>query len=469
MYIKGYQMEKSDIEKSCSSDLPHTKEAGSNKVVLNKVFRISDLIGGSRKRVPATPAAATTTCTDKKKRKNRNGTNSTKNIDYEASAFKVSNRLQIQGTKTKKVKEPTKVGTDLLWLHQRKMQQFEDMYEKVLPKKEKELEKLKREEETGGESDKVPRQKRIFQLEKEIEALISREEEMQYVMTTQPIIEKYITMMDNEDETQFQQDTSGSITRFIRKYDNVEKQKVTEEYCRLVNNGLLVNSKSLCFDNTTCAYCGEPTNLVEGFICCTNTHCGFVSEHSVHDFRVSYNDFQDTTVRSTFAYKRINRFNEILSTIQGKENTEIPEYVMNALWKEIQQEKDLDINTIDHDKIRYYLKRLSLPAYYERIPHILNKINGLNPVQFPSEVEEMLREMFKDIQEPYETVKAVICPERQSFLSYNYVFYKFLELLDLEEYQKCFTLLKSVEKLRIQDSIWKGICEILGWEYIPSI
>lgn len=112
---------------------------------------------------------------------------------------------------------------------------------------------------------------------------------------------------------------------------------------------------------------------------------------------------------------------------------------------------------------------MSLNNFYEHAPHILNKINGIPPISIPIEVEEKLREMFKDIQEPFDIVKARVCPTRLSFLSYNFVLYKFCELLDLEEYKKCFTLLKSIDKLRVQDKIWNGICEILDWEYIPSI
>ena len=62
------------------------------------------------------------------------------------------------------------------------------------------------------------------------------------------------------------------------------------------------------------------------------------------------------------------------------------------------------------------------------------------------------------------------CPkDRKNFLSYSYVLHKFVELLGLDEYKICFPLLKSREKLHQQDKIWKGICNILRWEFIRSI
>ena len=82
------------------------------------------------------------------------------------------------------------------------------------------------------------------------------------------------------------------------------------------------------------------------------------------------------------------------------------------------------------------------------------------------EIEEIIRNMFKSIQVPF--VK--YCPNnRKNFLSYNYVVYKFFELLELDEYLNCFQLLKSRTKLHQQDIIWKSICKDLGWQFIPSL
>ena len=74
--------------------------------------------------------------------------------------------------------------------------------------------------------------------------------------------------------------------------------------------------------------------------------------------------------------------------------------------------------------------------------------------------------MFKEIQVPFEK----FCPEkRKNFLSYNYVMYKFFELLELDEYLSCFQLLKSRNKLHQQDLIWKNICQSVKWQFIPSL
>jgi hypothetical protein len=82
------------------------------------------------------------------------------------------------------------------------------------------------------------------------------------------------------------------------------------------------------------------------------------------------------------------------------------------------------------------------------------------------EVEEKLRFMFKEIQPSF--VKH--CPsDRNNFLSYSYVLYKFCELLELDEYLRYFPLLKNRDKLYAQDKIWELICKDLRWGYIKSI
>lgn len=421
-----------------------------------KVFRISDLIGGlsPRKNVDNNENEGD----NKRSRRTRN---TNKNIMLEASSFKMSNKIAVHGNKPKKSKQSANTRTDVLWLHEIKMKYFQDLQDVELPKKKKELDMLL------ARCDPTEENRKIAVLRREIKAIENKEEEKEYIQLTSGLVEEYKQMLQNEDGSHLERDTSGAITKFIGKYDNVEKQRITEEYCRILNNGMMINTKKLKFDNTVCTHCGGETQSNQGFISCVE--CGLSSEKSVHDFQLSYNDYQEISMKNIYSYKRINRFNEILATLQAKENSEIPEFVMNAVQKEIEKEQNIEVGSINNKKVRNYLKRLSLTNYYEHIPHILNKINGIPPIQIPIEVEEKLREMFKDIQEPFENVKKVVCPSRISFLSYNFVLYKFCELLDLEEYQKCFTLLKSIEKLRLQDKIWKGICEILDWEYIPSI
>ena len=419
----------------------------SNTITPNapKVFRISDLVGSSS----SAP----------KERRGRNKRCKAGPI-VETSAFKLSNRLAVQGNKAKRNK-PCTSNVDLLWLHDEKLKHFKNLKEVVLPQK---LEMLKHLPPPDKEDIACARKRK--KLEAEIEDIRSGKEERIYFDQTNDIVREYRIMLTQNDESNMTQDMSGGITQFITKYDNLNKQRLTEQYCRIINNGLLVNVNRLKFDNTICEECGAETMYNEGFLSCTE--CGLASDKSIHEFRLSYHDYREIMVKSPFSYKRISRFQDILSTLQAKDNSDIPDYVMEAVQKEMNKEKNLEPDQVDRKRVRQFLKRLSLNSFYDHASHILNRLNNIPPINIPPEVEEQLKDMFRQIQDPFEIVKNEVCPSRSSFLSYNFVLYKFCELLDLEEYKRCFTLLTSEERLRVQDKIWKGICKILSWEYIPS-
>lgn len=165
------------------------------------------------------------------------------------------------------------------------------------------------------------------------------------------------------------------------------------------------------------------------------------------------------------SYKRDNHLNEWILQFQGQETTNIPDEVIEQLRAEFKKQKIKDVTEITQTKVKQLLKKLRLSKYYEHATYITNILNGLNPPSMPNQLEERLRYMFKEIQEPFEKH----CPKnRSNFLSYSYVLYKFCELLEEDEYLPYFPLLKSKEKLRQQDVIWKGICSELQWEYIPT-
>jgi uncharacterized Zn finger protein (UPF0148 family) len=213
-----------------------------------------------------------------------------------------------------------------------------------------------------------------------------------------------------------------------------------------------------------CHQCKSPLMCLaqDGIILCTE--CGAQELLLVEQNRPIMR--QSSKEASHFSYKRINHFNEWVSQAQGKESTEISEEIFQRIINELKKEKIYDPKTITYSKMREILKRLKINKYYEHSVYIISKLNGNPTPHFPPELEEKLRNMFKEIQGPF----LRHCPkERKNFLSYSYVLYKMLELLEKDEYLPFFPLLKSREKLHMQDEIWKCICEDRNWEFIKSI
>jgi hypothetical protein len=170
-----------------------------------------------------------------------------------------------------------------------------------------------------------------------------------------------------------------------------------------------------------------------------------------------------------FNYRRDNHFQECLNQLQAKENTTIPRQIISDLNKEFRKYNITNPKMITIKLVRDYLKKLGYSKYYEHVPTIINEFCGLPAPKLTAELEQQLRIMFDEIQQPFMKWKNIIDPERKNFLNYNYTFYKMLQLLNKDEFLGFFTLLKSRIVLYKHDMIWKGICKDLQWQFIPSI
>tara|TARA_R110002074_G_scaffold276009_2_gene447422 strand:- start:108 stop:992 length:885 start_codon:yes stop_codon:yes gene_type:complete len=211
-----------------------------------------------------------------------------------------------------------------------------------------------------------------------------------------------------------------------------------------------------------CQNCGE--ELMEEKCTITCTSCGLSQAYIGSE--LSYKEEQEIEKHIVYSYKRENHFNEWLSQFQGIESTSIPITVIEDLRFELKKMRIKDLKDITHPKVRALLKKLRLNKYYEHVPYISTMLNGITPPRMQDALQEKLRLMFGEIQAPFEKN----CPEsRKNFLSYSYVLYKMCELLGEDQYLPCFPLLKSKEKLKQQDDIWKKITNDLQWQYIPTL
>lgn len=257
-----------------------------------------------------------------------------------------------------------------------------------------------------------------------------------------------------------QKSSKKQITR-VKK--SIKRADIREDYLRVVDPDCA--EQHIAEKNyTICKTCNMEMTIVQtdGMMVCQR--CGIAEKVLIESDRPSYKE--PPREISYFAYKRINHFTEWLNQSQAKETTIIPEIIFDKIREELKKERISKSSKITAKKIKTYLKKLGYSKYYEHTPHIINRINGMPPLVLAPELEEKLKSMFREVQEPY--IK--VCPKnRKNFLSYSYTIYKFLELLGYDEYKKFFPLLKSREKVHTHDTIWKKICKILHWQYIPSI
>jgi len=278
--------------------------------------------------------------------------------------------------------------------------------------------------------------------------------------------------LNNINDTKNTSNNSENVDIAKNNYDNslnIQENNINEDKSSLVDKYMsIINKKhvrNVEEENIEmCKQCKIQMTCLQhdAIIICNN--CGYQELLLVEQNRPILK--QNTKDTSHFCYKRINHFREWCNQVQGKESTDIPDEIFEKILAEIKKEKILDLKKITYTKMRDILKRLRINKYYEHINYIINRINGIPTPQFSPELEEKLCSMFRSIQAPF----LKHCPkDRKNFLSYSYVLYKFFQILGLNEYLRYFPLLKSREKLYVQDQIWKKICIDLNYEIIPSL
>jgi hypothetical protein len=376
-----------------------------------------------------------------------------KNIKYSSFCNNILNKsLLIHGTLDSK--------------HQDKMKEF-DKRDKVLLKLQNKLYQLNEEYNIINqknpidyiEEDIIKKAKikdDITEIQNEIDNLNNMSDTLDYFNNTIDLLSKYY---DNENENE----NDNNIIDIFNIKKNDDKAQIFYKYLKRTNQ-IDLNYKQKKNKIKICSQCNidKVLHLQDGLISCVQCgNCDFILVDS--DIPCYKNQIVDNKPNG---YKRMNHFSELLNQFQGKESTEIPNEVFEKIIDEINKLRIEDLSTLNNYTIRAILKKLNLNFYYEHIPFIINKLNGIPPPSINRELEDKLRQMFKEVQEPFILYKP---KNRKNFLNNNYVFRKLFELLEADHLLSSFPFLKSKEKLYEHDQIWKKICEYNNWQFIESI
>lgn len=317
----------------------------------------------------------------------------------------------------------------------------------------------------------------LSELKDELSRTKIEHDELDYLMNTGKILFNYYNTFDedykpNTVEECSTQLNSKSILNFFTSNKATSPQAqpssakrggLYEQYMEIVDKSFVRQFPSE--DNEVCSFCKARTKHImhsEGITFCSS--CNTVEKTLLEVEKPSYKE--PPTEVTYYAYRRINHLNEWLNQSQGKEYTDIPQEIIDQIIIELNKQKVVNMATVTQEHIKRILKKMKCNKYYEHSAYILYKLNGIPPPRLGEELEEKLRQMFYLIEEPYSRHAS---PTRKNFLSYSYVLHKFLQLLGKEEFLKYFPLLKSRDKLHLQEMIWKKICADLNWPFIRSI
>ena len=255
------------------------------------------------------------------------------------------------------------------------------------------------------------------------------------------------------------------------KYSRMSRAELLDSYMRKVDREYAPDPdktdprymrKSLA--EVECGYCGSNDRVLvpnEGFLHCMQ--CDTIEYVTLDSERPSYRD--PPRELSYFCYKRSNHLQEWLSQTQGREYTNIPDHVYDAITIELKKQKITNLANLERKKLKEILKKLGHNKYFEHLNHIYTHITGKPTIRIPPNIEAQFKRMFAQIQVPFIKYSP---PNRKNHLSYSFTISRFADLLGYDEIQEYLPRLKSKHKREEQNRLWKCICEDLNWEYHPQ-
>ena len=295
-----------------------------------------------------------------------------------------------------------------------------------------------------------------LELKKELYNLESGQSEIDYLTKTAHILEKYLELTENEDEDPESKN---------------EKKELILEYLLITDDPSFKNFNYNYKYIKICKYCNIEMYIDRGeYICSKCNHIEFTLNFAED---ISFKEKQNCDLKIPYKYEKENYLEEYLKRFEAKENKLIPQYVIDKVVIQLNKEGYKDLSKLNEKDMKKCLKKINHQEYYENVINIINRINGRPKFELNDATKNLLRTMFKKIQEPFNKHKP---PNRKSFFSYPYILHQFFRILGLNEYCEYFPLLKSEDKLRIQDEIFKKVVDDLSktdneiqWVFYPTI
>jgi hypothetical protein len=317
---------------------------------------------------------------------------------------------------------------------------------------------------------------KIANLEKEKDNVISGKNENDYILSTFDIINEYIKLEEDEQELLKKTEINKGIEDIEQSiYDlNIKKKDVVDQYLKIMDPSYITArqiNNTFSKNNIFCKNCNNRLEIDMSNIVCNN--CGLCLDCPVITGELSYKQLQEFDYRPQFKYDKMTHLDEWLRRFQAKEHKAVPQEILDIVLMEAKKERITNLNNLTEEKVKKYLKKRDLNAYYDNVIAIINRINKRPPFVLTPEIEQKIKEMFQQIQGPFEKYKAA---GRKNMLSYSYLLHQFFLILGLPEFSKYFFLLKSPDKLRQQDETFKKIVDemakkdkSINWKFYPSI
>lgn len=159
--------------------------------------------------------------------------------------------------------------------------------------------------------------------------------------------------------------------------------------------------------------------------------------------------------------KRVVHFRYWLRRLQGKEKNKVTKEIIDHVKNYF---KRTNISAVHYWTVRNALKTLGYQNYYYNTVSIMTSIRGKPLFSLSRKHEGELVYMFMQLQDVFSLLKT----KRINMLSYPYVIQKLCELKGWKKMARTVPTLKSHNRIMTQNSLWKYICKVKQWNFIPT-
>lgn len=299
-----------------------------------------------------------------------------------------------------------------------------------------------------------------------------------YLMTTINMVKDYGLTMNVEQRKHIYNNyvkafhsanTIGSLKRiynFCKKLDKIYKFTPTRKNTDLAEmykkfDFAVVDERYDDKTSDVCKFCNIVYEIEEDtshYICGS---CGYIEKMHGAVFEDEQFFYQEGQRTKHCKYDPSKHCKFWVDRIQAKENTEIPEQVIQDIKKCMRRDK-LWIDNLNCETIRKYLKQLKQTTFNIHVPLIKKIITGVEPPQFTDYETKLIFLYFGMVTQIFNKIKP---SNKSNSLYLPYFIYKIVEHILQKsnpsrktEILSCIHL-QSRETLIENDKLWFSICE----------
>ena len=160
-----------------------------------------------------------------------------------------------------------------------------------------------------------------------------------------------------------------------------------------------------------------------------------------------------------YSYMRLKHFKKILKSVTGNRICRVPDNVINDIRKH-------EFNSIF--QLKKIMKYLGYKKYYLSAYWLYKIIKNENLIELEkSTMNEMIR-MFQKIDSCFIELRFEYDEKRKNTFHYNYLIRKMLLILGKEQHLKHLPKMKSENKIKYSEILFKKICQELGYKFISE-